>query len=188
MTAGAWSVNPCNLTSALLKAAGLELIAVVPLREVIRTPLVSEMKEPHIRIVDFGVSSWTDRHLTDSIQSPALRAPEVTLGAEWGPGVNIWSLGCLMIEFVQGYVPFSGKASKYGTWTVDDDRLAKMIEILGPFPSSLLKRGKNVSSFFDDKGNLTRVPEFIDFVRGMLTIDPEQRKSAKELLQHEWLI
>ena len=29
--------------------------AVVPLREVITTPLVSEMRQPHIRVIDFGV-------------------------------------------------------------------------------------------------------------------------------------
>lgn len=31
------------------------------------------------------------------------------------------------------------------------------------------------------------VPIFINFLRGMLTIDPEHRSSAAELLQHEWV-
>ena len=31
------------------------------------------------------------------------------------------------------------------------------------------------------------VPIFINFVRSMLTIDPARRKTAAELLQHEWL-
>lgn len=31
------------------------------------------------------------------------------------------------------------------------------------------------------------IPIFIDFVKGMLTIDPESRKSASELLQHKWI-
>lgn len=54
------------------------------------------MRELRIRIVDFGVSSWTDKHLSDRIQSPALRAPEATIGAPWGTAVDIWSLGCLV--------------------------------------------------------------------------------------------
>jgi serine/threonine-protein kinase SRPK3 len=29
------------------------------------------------------------------IQPPALRAPEVILGCEWGPSADIWNLGCL---------------------------------------------------------------------------------------------
>lgn len=31
------------------------------------------------------------------------------------------------------------------------------------------------------------VPIFVDFIKGMLEIDPRSRKSAAELLQHEWI-
>lgn len=31
------------------------------------------------------------------------------------------------------------------------------------------------------------VPIFIDFIKGMLAIDPASRKSAADLLQHEWI-
>lgn len=67
------------------------------------------MREPHIRIVDFSVSSWTDRHLSDRIQPPALRAPEVTIGAPWGTAIDIWSLGCLVstISFLLSMLLFS---------------------------------------------------------------------------------
>lgn len=34
---------------------------------------------------------------------------------------------------------------------------------------------------------VAEVPIFINFLRGMLEIDPGSRKSASELLQHEWL-
>lgn len=37
-----------------------------------------------------------------------------------------------------------------------------------------------------DMGN-AEVPIFIDFLRRMLTIDPQRRSSASELLRHEWL-
>lgn len=32
-----------------------------------------------------------------------------------------------------------------------------------------------------------KIPIFIDFLQGMLKIDPAHRKSAAELLRHEWL-
>ncbi|KAJ3498192.1 hypothetical protein NLG97_g1311 [Lecanicillium saksenae] len=210
--------------------------AIIPLREVITTPPVSEMASLHVKIIDFGVASWRQNHLSDLIQSPALRAPEVTIGAPWDTGVDIWSLGCLVVEFVQGIVLFSGNASENGTWTAEDDHLAKIVEVLGPFPSSLLSRGSRSAQFFDEQGifpeyiatgtwltrlnllgklirirNLkptslerllngevkpfskpadmldTEIGAFIDFVRGMLEIDPMARKSAAQLLQHEWL-
>ncbi|KAM0745541.1 hypothetical protein ACQRIT_000925 [Beauveria bassiana] len=191
--------------------------AIVPLREVITTPLVSDMASLHVRIIDFGVSSWREKHLSDLIQSFALRAPEVTIGAPWDTAVDIWSLGCLVVEFVQGIVLFSGNASERGTWTAEDDHLARIVEILGPFPSSLLKKGRHSADFFDDQGQLIRIPNlratslerllngkvkplikpddmpdteigsFIDFIKSMLAIDPMARKSAAELLKHEWL-
>lgn len=90
----------------------------MPLSEVITTPLLSETEDIRVRIIDFGVcrlslscfilfsgppkllislaASWVNQHLCDQIQSPHLRAPEVTLGAPWNTGVDIWSLGCLV--------------------------------------------------------------------------------------------
>ncbi|KAK2791339.1 hypothetical protein FQN53_004520 [Emmonsiellopsis sp. PD_33] len=211
-----------------------------PLREVIPTSLVSETKNLHVRLIDFGVASWRERHLSELIQSPALRAPEVTIGAPWDVGVDIWSLGCLVrtshssnvcimvqfiltyalqkvVELVQGIILFSGEASSNGTWTAADDRLARITEVLGRFPLEFIEKGKRAAHFFDKQGNLLRIPNlgptslerlidgqtkpflkpvdmpqdevpiFIDFVRGMLEIDPAARKSAAELLQHEWI-
>ena len=33
------------------------------------------------------------------MQPHALRAPEVILGLGWGPAIDIWSLGCLVLDF-----------------------------------------------------------------------------------------
>ncbi|TQV90240.1 protein kinase [Cordyceps javanica] len=156
--------------------------AVVPLREVITTPLVSDMASLHVRIIDFGV---------------------VTIGAPWDTGVDIWSLGCLVVEFVQGIALFTGTASEKGSWTAEDDHLAKIVEALGPFPSSLLERGSRSGQFFDEQGKLIRIrnlkPTSLErLLNGeakpfkkppdMLETEmPRARKSAAQLLQHEWL-
>ncbi|KAL4807995.1 protein kinase [Aspergillus unguis] len=213
--------NPdCAISQYLAQVpqrTGLHRGTPVPLREVITTPLVSEMERPHTRIIDFGVASWREHRLSDLIQSPALRAPEVSIGAPWDAGVDIWSLGCLVVEFAQGIVLFSGEASATGSWTAEDDHLARIIEVLGPFPLHFIETGSRAAHFFDGKGNLLRIPNlkptslerlingttepflkprdmpdcevpvFIDFLGGMLEIDPGSRKSASELLQHEWI-
>ena len=57
-----------------------------------------------------------------------------------------------MIEFVKGHVAFPGTESKYGTWTAEDDRLALLIDVFGPFPQSLLQRSARAAEFFDDQG------------------------------------
>ncbi|EEH37963.2 hypothetical protein PAAG_00884 [Paracoccidioides lutzii Pb01] len=191
--------------------------AELPLREIIKTPLIAEMKEPVIKIIDFGLATWRHKYLTHLIQSPALRAPEVTIGAPWDTKVDIWTLGCLIMEFIQGIILFSGKASEDGSWTADDDRLARTIEALGPFPTEFLEKGTRTADFFCETGDLRRIPNlkptsfeslingptkpflkpddmpdsevpiFIDFLKGMLTINPDFRLSAADLLQHEWL-
>ncbi|KAG6090911.1 hypothetical protein E4U30_007812 [Claviceps sp. LM220 group G6] len=196
------------------------------------------MESIHVRIIDFGVASWREKHLFEKIQPLALRAPEVAVGASWDTGVDIWTLGCLIIEFLHGLIIFPTSAPKTGTWTDEDEHLARIIEVLGPFPSSLLKKGHLSAEFFDEKGlppidmalqlncfadvlhpsgKLIRDPcykrsslecmlngrayphnrpsgmsknefaVFVDFLKGMLEIDPVKRKSAAELLKHEWL-
>ncbi|KKZ60727.1 hypothetical protein EMCG_04607 [[Emmonsia] crescens] len=189
----------------------------MPLSEVITTPLLSEMEDIRVRIIDFGVSSWVNQHLCNQIQSPHLRAPEVTLGAPWSTGVDIWSLGCLMIELVKGHLSFPGTASRNGKWTAEDDRLAQLMEVFGPFPEALLRRGVRSQEFFDNEGNLLRIPKlspasllslmdgkneilrkpkdmpqaevsiFVDFLEGMLAVEPGNRKSAEQMLKHSWL-
>ncbi|KAG6179775.1 hypothetical protein E4U36_005350 [Claviceps purpurea] len=121
------------------------------------------------------------------------------------------------VEFVHGYVMFRNEPEEGDTWTPEDDHLAKIVEILGPIPSSLLKQGRRTAEFFDEQGKFLRIPNlgptslerllngdrmprmkpsdmsddevvvFIDFVRSMLQIDPMKRKSAAQLLQHKWL-
>ncbi|KAL4950834.1 protein kinase [Aspergillus filifer] len=213
--------NPCNTITRYLSEVPARIDSqrgvTTPLREVIPTSLVSETEDLHVRVIDFGVASWREHHLSDLIQSPALRAPEVTIGAPWDIGVDIWSLGCLIVELIQGIVLFSGEASSKGTWTVEDDHLAKIIEVLGQFPLPFIEKGSRGAHFFDKQGNLLRIPNlkstclerlidgatkpflkpidlpkaevpiFIDFIKGMLEIDPRSRKSAAELLQHEWI-
>ncbi|KAG6154085.1 hypothetical protein E4U37_002411 [Claviceps purpurea] len=189
--------------------------AILPLQEIITT--ASEKASLHVRIIDFGVASWRNKHLGEVIQPLALRAPEVTLGASWDTGVDIWNLGCLVIEFLHGYVIFPGSESKKGTWSAEESHLARIVKVLGPFPSSLLKKGRRSAELFDERGKLIRGPRykrsslecmlngkasphnkpsgmsekefaiFVDFLKGMLEIDPTKRKSAVQLLQHEWL-
>ncbi|KAI9733548.1 MAG: hypothetical protein M1834_003149 [Cirrosporium novae-zelandiae] len=133
--------------------------AVVPLREIITTPLITKIEKIHIRIIDFGVSSWVDRHLSDRIQSPFLRAPEVTLGAPWSTGVDIWSLGCLMIELVKGHYAFPGNAAKNGAWTADDDRLAQLMETIRNLLHIPQLNPASLESLMDGDDEVLRRPE-----------------------------
>ncbi|KAK0252921.1 hypothetical protein LTR91_011509 [Friedmanniomyces endolithicus] len=207
-------LQPSNICFELTSAQVADMASGTSADEV--TPIISETNIGKVVIIDFGVASWTDKHLSDNIQPEHLRAPEVILGAPWGPPVDIWSFGCLVMEFVKGHVAFLGAASK-GRWSSEDDHLAQYMEVLGPMPSALLLRGSKTDQYFDKEGNLLRIPQlkvtnladfvdgkegpfkrpgdmtpedaplFVDFLRGALQLDPDERKTAGELLQHEWL-
>lgn len=53
---------------------------------------------------------------------------------------------------VQGIILFNGEASENGTWTADDDRLAKIMEVLGKFPPEFLQKGRHTAKYFDKDG------------------------------------
>ncbi len=57
-----------------------------------------------------------------------------------------------MIEFVKGHPAFPGIAAKSGAWSAEDNRLAQLMQVLGPFPQDFLSRGSKTKEFFDEQG------------------------------------
>ncbi len=55
-------------------------------------------------------------------------------------------------EFIRGCPLLAGTDAKDGAWSADDDRLALMIEWIGPFPKDFLARGKKTRDFFNAEG------------------------------------
>ena len=46
------------------------------------------------------VATWTEHHFTDDIQTRQYRCPEVILGAKWGTSADIWSVACVVSQFL----------------------------------------------------------------------------------------
>jgi serine/threonine-protein kinase SRPK3 len=67
------------------------------------------------------------------------------------------SLGLLtddekIYELIQGRVLFRGRSGPKDAWTAEEDQIAQMIELFGPIPASLRKRGKFSNKYFDEDG------------------------------------
>lgn len=163
------------------------------------------------KIADFGISSWANNHLMELIQPINLRAPEVIIGAKWDTSTDIWNIGCVIFELLQGRPLFRGRADEGLGWTVNEDRLALMIDLFGPLPKDLLREGRVSSRYFDDNGNLSPIRpisnefsltivklwnpslsgktvfEFVEFLKPMLEYRPIDRKTAGEMLDDAWL-
>ncbi|OTA78343.1 hypothetical protein M434DRAFT_87359 [Hypoxylon sp. CO27-5] len=170
---------------------------------------LSKTTDISVKLADFGVASWFDRHLTEWIQPQMLRAPEVILYAGWDHKVDIWNFGLIIWELVQGQLCFDGQATATAPYS-SEAHLAQMTAILGSFPDSLLERSQSRDNFFDSQGCLLseihfppmslrslndgngtlggqEADDFVDFIQATLALEPKQRPEARELLQARWL-
>ena len=58
-----------------------------------------QMGRSGIKVIDFGSSCYVQQQVYTYIQSRFYRAPEVILGAHYGPSIDIWSFG--MYTFIR---------------------------------------------------------------------------------------
>ena len=59
-------------------------------------------KRSGIKVVDFGSSCQSTQRMYSYIQSRFYRSPEVMLGLPYGVPIDMWSLGCTMVEMHTG--------------------------------------------------------------------------------------
>ncbi|KAJ7209761.1 kinase-like domain-containing protein, partial [Mycena pura] len=171
-----------------------------------------EAEKMFIYLIDFGHAQRAGEQPTeDCFGALALRAPEVILWSDFGPGVDIWAVGCITFELLVGRWLFDPEEGE--DWSVEDDHLAKIMELTGQrFPQSMLDRAKRRKQYFSDDGNLLKINKLIptsletamanysipglsedeignaaDFIRACLRLDYKERATAKELLNHPFL-
>ncbi|KAJ2992638.1 hypothetical protein NUW54_g7886 [Trametes sanguinea] len=135
--------------------------------------------------------SWTKVY-TGVIQPVQYRAPEVVLGMPWDEKVDIWSIGVMMWDMVEGKNLFRVvEDAESETEPAYDEYLTHMVALLGPPPAgnwigtvslpddSLEKSAKRLEGETKAK--------FLDFIRKTVTWKPEDRPSSRELLRHPWV-
>ncbi|EEQ87765.1 serine/threonine protein kinase [Blastomyces dermatitidis ER-3] len=158
---------------------------------------------------DFGSAVQGDERRNHDAQPNFFKSPEVMLKADWSYPIDIWNVGLMAWHLFEGKHVFRGKDSD-GTYSTRT-HLAEVISLLGPPPLDLLNRGNRSSEFFTEDGQWKQdgivipIPQhasleaseeflegrnkemFLAFMRGMLQWRPEDRKTAKELLEDPWL-
>lgn len=57
---------------------------------------------PDIRLIDFGSATFQDEYHSSVVSTRHYRAPEIILGLGWSFPCDIWSIGCILVEFFTG--------------------------------------------------------------------------------------
>ncbi|KAF8534073.1 kinase-like domain-containing protein [Trichophaea hybrida] len=77
-----------------------------------------------IRLIDFGSATFDDEYHSSVVSTRHYRAPEIILGLGWSFPCDIWSIGCILVEFFTGDALFQ---------THDNlEHLAMMQAVCGP--------------------------------------------------------
>ncbi|XP_014051395.1 dual specificity protein kinase CLK4b isoform X3 [Salmo salar] len=92
------------------------------------------LKTLDVKVVDFGNATFDHEHHTSVVSTRHYRAPEVILELGWNQSCDVWSLGCILLEYYLGLTLFQTHDSK--------EHLAMMERVLGPIPVHLLQKTK----------------------------------------------
>ncbi|KAN0069982.1 Protein kinase-like domain containing protein [Elaphomyces granulatus] len=103
--------------------------------------LLKNLESPIIKIIDFGSACDERQTVYTYIQSRFYRSPEVLLGLPYSSAIDMWSLGCIVVELFLGLPLFPG-SSEY-------NQVARITEMLGMPPSWMLESGKQAGEFFE---------------------------------------
>jgi len=57
---------------------------------------------PEIRLIDFGSATFDDEYHSSIVSTRHYRAPEIILNLGWSFPCDIWSIGCILVEFFTG--------------------------------------------------------------------------------------
>uniref|UniRef100_A0A915MCE2 Protein kinase domain-containing protein n=1 Tax=Meloidogyne javanica TaxID=6303 RepID=A0A915MCE2_MELJA len=94
-----------------------------------------------LKIIDFGSSCQYDSRIYHYIQSRFYRSPEVLLGISYDTQIDMWSLGCILMEMHTGEPLFPGHS--------EFDQMMKIVEVQGIPPPHILAAGSKSCKFFE---------------------------------------
>jgi calcium/calmodulin-dependent protein kinase I len=120
-----------------------------------------------LKVTDFGLAGHlasNTREMTTACGTPGYVAPEVLKEIPYGAAVDIWSIGVILFTMLCGYPPFYCENS------------ADLFELIksGEFEFD--------AAYWQDMTESSK-----DLIRRMLTVDPDQRITSAEALEHHWI-
>uniref|UniRef100_A0A8D0FEX1 dual-specificity kinase n=1 Tax=Strix occidentalis caurina TaxID=311401 RepID=A0A8D0FEX1_STROC len=163
------------------------------------------LKNTDIKVADFGNATYDDKYHRALVTTRYYRAPEVILALGWSQPCDVWSIGCILLEYYLGYAVFQARDNR--------QHLAMMERVLGPLPGHMIKKTRRRKYFhgarldWDEHSSAGRsvsrrckpLKEFMachnsdhrnlfDLVQKMLEYDPAKRITLGEALKHPFFL
>ncbi|XP_046703125.1 dual specificity protein kinase CLK2b isoform X1 [Silurus meridionalis] len=98
------------------------------------------LKNTAVKVVDFGSATFDHEHHSTIVSTRHYRAPEVILELGWSQPCDVWSIGCILLEYYLGYTFFQAHDNT--------EHLAMMEIIQGPIPSRMIRKTRKLKYFF----------------------------------------
>ncbi|XP_058863440.1 death-associated protein kinase 2 isoform X2 [Acipenser ruthenus] len=128
--------------------------------------LEKDMPQPHIKLIDFGLSHRIEEGVEYKSLSgtPQYIAPEVINYERLSEAADMWSLGVITFILLSGTSPFQGDT--------DEETLTNIVSLTYEFDEQHFSQTSAMAK---------------DFIQSLLVKEPSERMTAVESLIHPWI-
>lgn len=159
-----------------------------------------------LRLIDFGSATFQDEYHSNVVSTRHYRAPEIILGMGWSFPCDIWSIGCILVEFYTGDALFQTHDNLEHLAMMEvvcgriDGRIIrscskiaqKMFRPSGRLDYPNRETSKDSKKFVKQMRSLAEMfpstclfnYEFKDLLSKIFAYDPKDRITAEQALRH----
>lgn len=135
-----------------------------------------------VKIADFGLSKivWDEQTMTPC-GTVGYTAPEIVKDERYSKSVDMWALGCVLYTLLCGFPPFYDESINVLTEKVARGHYT----FLSPWWDGISPSGTSTYKLHRYPPNPLTAK---DLITHLLCVDPTQRYTIDEFLQHEWCL